>query len=143
MTRRLKRILLGLGAPAAATAAVLGLQGGADAAGHHVRHLAVPLTTGPPAVHVPQPGGSGGRTVRNGTGPSRVPVPANVDGCDHDYGTVNQCVPWTVAGSTTAERCAWLAAHGFGPLKVHGTDRQHLDSNKDGTACGPGDRTHT
>ncbi|MFC1443011.1 hypothetical protein ABUW04_32685 [Streptacidiphilus sp. N1-10] len=137
------RALLAGGALAAATTILLGLQAadGASADGHRVRHLAVPLTSGPPAVHVPQPGGSGGRVIPNRSGPSRVPVPANVDGCDHDYGTTNQCVPWSIQGATTAARCDWLTAHGFGPLKVYGKDRQHLDSNKDGTACGSGDRT--
>ena len=147
MTARNKRTraLLVCGALAAATAAFLGLQSadGASADGHRVRHLAVPLSSGQPAAHVPQPGGSGGKSVPNKRGPSKVPVPAHVDGCDHDYGTTNQCVPWTITGTTAAARCTWLTGHGFGPLKVYGKDRQHLDSNRDGTACGTGDSTHT
>ena len=139
------RAMLACGALAAATATLLGLQAadGASADAHRVRHLAVPLSSGQPAAHVPQPGGSGGKAVPNKRGPSKVPVLANVDGCDHDYGSTNQCVPWTIAGTTTAARCTWLTGHGFGPLKVYGKDRQHLDSNRDGTACGTGDSTHT
>ena len=38
----------------------------------------------------------------------------NVDGCDHDYGSPNQCVPWQIPGSTGAARCAWLESMGFG-----------------------------
>ena len=65
----------------------------------------------------------------------------SIDGCDHHYGTNPQCVPWTFpAGvANVADKCAWLAAHGFGPLAVHGEDRQRLDTNLDGVACGTGD----
>jgi hypothetical protein len=61
-------------------------------------------------------------------------VKANVDGCDHDYGTVTQCVPWTFPPGTT-DKCAWLAAHGFVELTVAGTDRLHLDPDGDKIAC--------
>jgi hypothetical protein len=67
-----------------------------------------------------------------------VTVSANIDGCDHSYGTISQCVPWEFPAGVT-DKCAWLRAHGFGPLAVHGRDRQHLDTNGDGTACGPND----
>src|SRR5208282_5522087 len=29
----------------------------------------------------------------------------NEDGCDHDYGSPNVCVPWTVLGSTPQAKC--------------------------------------
>jgi hypothetical protein len=56
-------------------------------------------------------------------------------GCDADYGTPNQCVPWTIPGSTGAARCAWLKSMGFGPLKVAGTNRQDLPENAAGYVC--------
>jgi hypothetical protein len=71
-------------------------------------------------------------------GPSHVNVAWNVDGCDHAYGSANQCVPWNIPGPA-GSRCHWLAAHGFGPLKVRGRDRLNLDTNQDGVACGKGD----
>ncbi|GID93119.1 hypothetical protein ACFQFC_05380 [Amorphoplanes digitatis] len=61
-------------------------------------------------------------------------VPANVDGCDHNYGTITQCVPWTFPDGTT-DRCAWLAGHGFERLRVVGEDRQKLDSDGNKIAC--------
>jgi hypothetical protein len=67
-----------------------------------------------------------------------VTVDAGIDGCDHAYGSLTQCVPWQFPPGVT-DGCAWLRAHGFGPLAVHGRDRHHLDTNNDGTACGPGD----
>jgi hypothetical protein len=74
--------------------------------------------------------------------PGKVPVTAFVDGCDHSYGTVAQCVPLTFPKSLTDRRskCSWLAARGYGPLTVHGKDRHKLDTDRDGVACGPGDR---
>jgi hypothetical protein len=59
-------------------------------------------------------------------------------GCDADYGTGNQCVPWTIPGSTGAARCAWLTSMGFGPLKVAGTNRQDLPENAQGYVCAAG-----
>jgi hypothetical protein len=67
-----------------------------------------------------------------------VAQPITVDGCDHDYGTPNQCVPITYPAGVT-DRCAWLLAHGFGPMKVVGTDTEHLDIDHNGIACDPGD----
>ncbi|MEU4219701.1 hypothetical protein AB0F10_30685, partial [Actinoplanes sp. NPDC026623] len=61
-------------------------------------------------------------------------VPSNVDGCDHNYGTITQCVPWTFPAGT-ADRCAWLTAHGFEELRVAGGDRQKLDEDGNGVAC--------
>jgi hypothetical protein len=69
---------------------------------------------------------------------STHPVETHIDGCDRNYGTPAQCVPWTFPAATT-DACGWLAAHGFGPLVVVGTDRQGLDRNGDGIACGAGD----
>lgn len=67
-----------------------------------------------------------------------VEVPVNVDGCDHGYGSRGQCVPWEFPVGT-ADGCAWLAGHGFGPLAVRGPDRHRLDRDGDGTACGTDD----
>ncbi|OQD52520.1 hypothetical protein BM536_030570 [Streptomyces phaeoluteigriseus] len=71
-------------------------------------------------------------------------MPAGFDGCDHSYGTISQCVPWTFPKklNTVAERCDWLAENGYGTaLKVSGRDRHGLDRVKDGIACGKGDVT--
>ena len=62
----------------------------------------------------------------------------HVTGCDSDYGTVGQCVPWTIPGSTSQAKCAWLRSHGFGPLPVAGTNRQGLAENARGYVCGSG-----
>jgi hypothetical protein len=67
-----------------------------------------------------------------------VKIAFNEDGCDHDYGTPNQCVPWQVPGSTGAARCAWLESMGFGAIKVYGTNRQDLPENAEGYVCGSG-----
>ncbi|MER5641341.1 hypothetical protein ABT095_30900 [Kitasatospora sp. NPDC002227] len=69
-------------------------------------------------------------------------VPADADGCQHAYGAVNQCVPRSFpvdVPDTPAAHCIWLLAHGYTELAVHGTDPAGLDTNHDGTACGPGD----
>jgi hypothetical protein len=79
-----------------------------------------------------------GARLKLPSGPHHVSVAWNVDGCDHDYGAVSQCVPWTIPTSA-GHGCQWLAAHGFGLLKVHGRDRLGLDTNHDGTACDHGD----
>jgi hypothetical protein len=63
-----------------------------------------------------------------------VPVPVQVDGCDHAYGKPTQCVPWTFPPGIT-DKCAWLRVRGFGPVAVVGRDRQHLDPDGDGIAC--------
>jgi hypothetical protein len=62
----------------------------------------------------------------------------NVDGCDHDYGTANVCVPWAIPGATPEAKCSWLASNGFAELKVYGTDRQDLPENAEGYVCAPG-----
>ncbi|MEU8228278.1 hypothetical protein AB0C12_01615 [Actinoplanes sp. NPDC048967] len=61
-------------------------------------------------------------------------VRPNVDGCDHNYGEVTQCVPWTFPPGTT-DKCAWLAEHGFKKLKVAAADRQKLDTDGNKIAC--------
>lgn len=61
-------------------------------------------------------------------------VRPNVDGCDHNYGEVTQCVPWTFPPGTT-DKCAWLAAHGFPALRVAAADRQKLDPDGNRIAC--------
>jgi hypothetical protein len=101
----------------------------------------VPSWSAPPSAAPPAP------FVQTFTGRSRVrpqpalpsptttrPVKANVDGCDHDYGTVTQCVPWNFPPGTT-DKCGWLLAHGFTGLTVTGKDRQHLDPDGDKIAC--------
>jgi hypothetical protein len=62
----------------------------------------------------------------------------NVDGCDHDYGTPNQCVPWAIPGATPQAKCAWLAANGFGALKVYRANRQDLPEDAQGYVCASG-----
>jgi hypothetical protein len=65
-----------------------------------------------------------------------VPVPWNVDGCDHDYGTANVCVPWQIPAPNPEAACGWLKGNGFYlPLKVYGTNRQHLPENAQGYVC--------
>jgi hypothetical protein len=68
----------------------------------------------------------------------QVEVPAKVDGCDHGYGVIEQCVPWSFPpGPRTYEaKCAWLTAHGFTTLRVRGGDRHGLDPDGNGIACG-------
>jgi hypothetical protein len=64
-----------------------------------------------------------------------VPEPANITGCDYDYGQASQCVPWQIPASTPQAKCGWLQANGFGPLKVVGVNRQHLPENAHGYVC--------
>jgi hypothetical protein len=80
-------------------------------------------------------GSLSGQQVTQYKHPRVVPIQWNVDGCDHDYGTPNVCVPWQVPASTPEAACAWLRANGFGPLKVYGTNRQHLRENAAGYVC--------
>jgi hypothetical protein len=70
--------------------------------------------------------------------PASLPRQIEADGCDRHYGEVSQCIPLAFPPGVT-DRCGWLQARGYGPLGVHGEDRQHLDTDADGTACGPGD----
>ncbi len=68
-----------------------------------------------------------------------VKMAEGYDGCDHAYGEISQCVPWSFPKMPRAERCTWLLDKGYGRMKVHGRDRHHLDRDKDGIACGKGD----
>ena len=70
--------------------------------------------------------------------PSAPALSWHVSGCDTDYGAANQCVPWTIPGSTSQAKCAWLKSNGFGPLPVVGTNRQDLAENAQGYVCASG-----
>jgi hypothetical protein len=70
--------------------------------------------------------------------PGAPKIAWNEDGCDHDYGTPNQCVPWQIPGSTGSARCAWLESMGFGAIEVPGTNRQDLPEDAQGYACASG-----
>jgi hypothetical protein len=132
-----RRIITLMTVGVAAVGIVIGtaeVQAGADSA--HIRHLSAPVQARSAAPHIaPMAGQLTGALIPNGKGPHVVPEPANIDGCDHDYGNSGQCVPWTIPGSTITQRCAWLTAHGFGPLAVAGTDRQALNPAHDKTTC--------
>ncbi|GIE48942.1 hypothetical protein Ani05nite_24760 [Amorphoplanes nipponensis] len=125
-----------------------GLAAGPSAAAPVTPSAAAPAETSAPAA------GAGGPAepvaapfVQNYAGQPGVkplkPLPSptgthyvrpNVDGCDHNYGGITQCVPWTFPAGTT-DKCAWLAGHGFKNLKVAATDRQRLDRDGNGIAC--------
>jgi hypothetical protein len=63
----------------------------------------------------------------------------NVDGCDHDYGTPNVCVPWAIPGATPQAKCAWLRSNGFAELKLNGANRQDLPEDAQGYVCASGE----
>ena len=88
-----------------------------------------------PAQHVMKYSHLAGQKVYPKGHSKSVKVSWHIDGCDHDYGTANQCVPWTIPGATPQAKCAWLQSNGFGPLTVPGTNRQHLPENTAGEAC--------
>jgi hypothetical protein len=121
-------------APAAGPSAMVSSRPGAASGGPP------PTPTGGPQPHVQpyaqDPVGQVHPSMASPTAP--VTEPIGLDGCDHDYGTVNQCVPLTYPPGV-ASRCAWLLAHGFGPMKVVGMDRENLDTDHNGVACDPGD----
>ncbi len=94
----------------------------------------------PPRIHpfAQQPGRTPHAVLPSPTAP--LTVEEGNDGCDHGYGDRNVCVPWRFPPGVT-DYCGWLAAHGYPPLKVRNDrDRHGLDTNRDGIACGPGDR---
>ena len=66
-----------------------------------------------PAIHV------------TNNGPHTINLP-HANGCDFNYGSSNQCVPWDIGAGSPKADCAWLRSNGFGPLKVVGTNRQDL-----------------
>ncbi|WP_460366347.1 hypothetical protein [Actinocorallia lasiicapitis] len=73
-----------------------------------------------------------------GAGPeSTASVPANFDGCDHNYGDTGQCVPWVFPDGIEeyADKCLWLKLNGFRDVKVRGADRQKLDLDGNKIAC--------
>jgi len=61
-------------------------------------------------------------------------IAPSMDGCDHNYGSRIQCVPWTFPAGVT-DKCAWLTQHGYTGLPVVGTDRQKLDPDGNRVAC--------
>lgn len=142
MNSRVKALIAAAAVSAAVAVAAVQVQAGA--ASTHIRHLNGPVYARSASPHsAPMAQQLDGAVVQNGSGPHTVPEPNNVDGCDHDYGAVGQCVPWTVPGTTTQQRCAWLSAHGFGPLAITGKDRQNLDPVRAGTACAAADLSVT
>jgi len=66
-----------------------------------------------------------GPAIKATYAPHTVNLP-HVDGCDRDYGSASQCVPWKLPAASPTADCAWLKSNGFGPLKVTGTNRQDL-----------------
>jgi hypothetical protein len=99
--------------------------------------LAVPASAlkAAPAPHIMVFGTSGAKKIYPKGHAKSIPEPFNIDGCDHNYGTANQCVPWAIPGATPQAKCAWLKSNGFGPLSVPGKNRQHLPENAAGDAC--------
>ena len=95
-------------------------------------------TTAHPAPHV-LPFDDEGPPSEPTSRPADPVLDLHVTGCDSDYGTAAQCVPWTIPGSSSEAKCGWLRSHGFGPLRVVGTNRQGLSENARGLACGAGD----
>ncbi|HTR95325.1 MAG TPA: hypothetical protein VMI73_26635 [Trebonia sp.] len=80
--------------------------------------------------------GSGGKKVYTRGHSKSVAESWHADGCDHDYGAPNQCVPWSIPGATPQAKCAWLKSNGFGALKVYRTNRQQLPEDGAGYVCG-------
>jgi hypothetical protein len=77
----------------------------------------------------------GAQPLRPLPSPTRtLRVPANVDGCDRNYGTRSQCIPWTFPAGITA-KCDWLRVHGFTNPAVVGADRHRLDRDGNRIAC--------
>jgi len=79
-----------------------------------------------------------GQVVKVKPAKAGIKEPWNIDGCDHDYGLANQCVPWQIPGSTSAAKCAWLESRGFQSVQVYGTNRQDLPENAQGYVCASG-----
>jgi hypothetical protein len=101
----------------------------------------------PPPPHVPV-----ATTQEQPTEPKPVPKPprpkpphggmppwmGDLGGCDDAYGTDGLCVPWLFP--LLVDECDWLFSHGSKRVEVRGQDRHALDRNRDGIACGKGDR---
>ncbi len=79
-----------------------------------------------------------GQVVKLHKGEAKLQARMGDDGCDHNYGAPDVCVPWQIP-APRGKACAFLLANGFHALTVYGTDRQHLDTNHDGIACDAGD----
>jgi hypothetical protein len=141
MTRRFLRALT---VPALLAMVGLGIAQVATSATRPDPHLTGPVHARVPGQHVVPEAtaltADKSKVVPNQKGPAKVVEPWNVDGCDHDYGTANLCVPWAVPGATTAARCTWLLVNGFKPFKVLGTDRQRLNPAHSALACSAADR---
>lgn len=60
-------------------------------------------------------------------------------GCAVGYGRVDQCVPARAPGGAVTT-CAYVLTVFPNGLPVTGRDPLNLDGDRDGTACGPGDR---
>lgn len=53
----------------------------------------------------------------------------NLGGCDLNYGSGRECLPYNFprqVKNTAAAKCAWLKKEGFPPMEVAHTDRQGL-----------------
>ncbi|MFC4069761.1 hypothetical protein [Actinoplanes subglobosus] len=79
-----------------------------------------------------QPGVTRQKAKRKPTAP--VKVPAAVDGCDRNYGTIAHCIPVRFPAGVT-DKCAWLRDHGYRDVKVVAKDRQGLDPDRNGVIC--------
>jgi hypothetical protein len=92
----------------------------------------------PIAVAVAPPGRLSGRVVPHGDGkPS--PVPAALDGCDHNYadGVTGRriCVPVAPPPGQRID-CAYLRAHGIQSVRVIGDDTRGLGGGLTGALRG-------
>jgi hypothetical protein len=134
------------------TAAILGvpllaasvITGSTMASAHPKPSLAVSLAqlhaTAAPDIHTNFSQNLPGPVVKHVKDLAKFRAHPGDDGCDHDYGNgnVNVCVPWQIPAKS-GQACAWLKSHGYPALQVTATDRQHLDTNRDGIACDAGD----
>lgn len=108
--------------PALAVGAVVLVAGGAIVTGAvrgdagPGRPVASPVPSAPPHV-VAQARGLTGRRHPVGA-PSQVPLPISVDGCNHDYGVVGQCVPVAAPGGGRVT-CAVLKRSGLLDQPLH------------------------
>ncbi|MCX5204563.1 DUF1929 domain-containing protein [Streptomyces sp. NBC_00237] len=130
------------GVPSVSTWVRIGPQGQVAAA--RVQSYADELNAAPKPPRQAAPGEDGRPKAPRG-----VLLADGYDGCDHAYGTVSTCVPWTFPqleqgrphsklAPPVADRCEWLKSKGYGPLEAR-RDRHGLDRDGDGVACGKGD----
>lgn len=105
-----------------------------------------PTTTTPPPPPAPPPPPPPPQTEdkpvpKPRPEPTRGGLPPwleDLGGCDDDYDTDGLCVPWLFP--LLVDECDWLRGHGSKRIEVKGLDRHELDGNRDGIACGAGDR---